>query len=368
MYLDCTPATINRTAIFRIIRDVAKTYHGSFPLLVLGKEISSFSEVEKSSPPSFFKLLVRFPKLGFAVLSTLQFFGFDLYAHKKAVVFFDPLYTLFKKHIDDDIVWVLDCTPITVPNFHNAHVAFLYRRAFSKIANSRCKIVSISSSTTNDLRVNYCIESARIQPIHLYADRLDHHDLEKIADLENKKFFLFVGNLEYRKNLIGLVRAFRNSGLANEGYYLVIIGGQGHGSVEIVNEIESTWGVLWLGFLPDAKREWAYKNCQAFIYPSFWEGFGVPLLEALHAQALCVVSDSGASPEIGRNAVLYCDPHDIASITQGLCAVTRVSSHEKVTLLAHFDAYKDEFSFESFCNDLTKILEQPPGAEGKNEK
>ena len=127
------------------------------------------------------------------------------------------------------------------------------------------------------------------------------------------KFFLFVGSLEYRKNVSGLIKAFAISNLNKDGVSLRIVGMDGNGAESIKALAEMTPGVHLQGFVSEEKLANQYSTCEAFAYPSFWEGFGMPLLEAMAKGCVCISTCSGASPEVGGNAVLYVDPCDLDS-------------------------------------------------------
>jgi glycosyltransferase involved in cell wall biosynthesis len=113
-------------------------------------------------------------------------------------------------------------------------------------------------------------------------------------------YFLFVGSLEARKNIVGTIEAFRLSGLVAKGYQLLIVGGRAHGAEEIEQKAAMTDGVVLCGFLSDAEKIAAYAGATGFVYPSYLEGFGIPLLEAMAFGIPSVTTVTGASPEIGE--------------------------------------------------------------------
>jgi glycosyltransferase involved in cell wall biosynthesis len=135
-------------------------------------------------------------------------------------------------------------------------------------------------------------------------------------------FFLAVGTLEPRKNLRRLLAAYqRYVAAAEHPKPLVLAGGDGWLEGDLKSYIEKLQiqdRVHVLGYVSDATLRWLYQHCWAFVYPSLYEGFGLPVLEAMAAGAATIASNSTSLPEVGGEAVLYVDPLDEDSITNAL--------------------------------------------------
>lgn len=351
---DCSPALINRTAIYRLIVDTVEAWEGSFELSAFGRRLAG-REALHGEPrvPWALRLLMRFPRPMLACLSLLHTLNFRPFERRGRTMFFDPLYTLFKKDIDGDLVWALDLTPYTRPDFHPPAVSLLYRRAFEKIRASRCRVVAISESTADDLRVNLGVADERLDVIRLYSGLKNDRARERsVAAVAGARFFLFVGSLERRKNLVALARAFGASGLAARGYRLAVVGGRGFGAEAAIDELRTIPGLLWLGSIGDAELEWLYRRAEAFVYPSLWEGFGVPLVEAMERGTVCLSTSAGASREVGGDAVLFCDPGDIRSIRDGLVALAALTPEEKDELRVRGLRRAEIYSWTSYLADL----------------
>lgn len=362
MIIDCTPALVNKTAIFRIIREAIKQltkYQINFQLKALGKDYADWEEIERETElPIVFNLLLRLPKIVLPMLNIFNLLRPNI--EKQTIVYFDPLYVLFNNLKDSDFVFVLDLSPFTIPAFHPPPIAWLYHHAFKKLQGSRCKLISISHSTTIDLRVNLGIRPDRIQQVRLFANP----ELAKLGAQPKscpvlpKKFLLFVGSLETRKNIRGLIEGFEASNLLADNLHLVIVGRMGFGGTDVLHLIQAIPHVHWLGAVADHELAWYFENALGFVYPSFWEGFGVPLLEALKYECPCLCTDSGASPEIGGKSVLYCDPCDIKSIAEGIKGLVKVANDKdmKNALLKDKEQILENFSTESFGKDLANIF------------
>jgi glycosyltransferase involved in cell wall biosynthesis len=139
------------------------------------------------------------------------------------------------------------------------------------------------------------------------------------------RYFLFVGTLEPRKNLVRLLAAHREaSRRLPDPVGLVLAGRRGWATGEIDAALSAAGGrapVLWTGFVPEAVRNSLLANATAFAFPSLYEGFGLPVLEAFAAGAPVVCSTGGALPEVAGDAALLSDPRDIETLAGHLVAV-----------------------------------------------
>ena len=136
------------------------------------------------------------------------------------------------------------------------------------------------------------------------------------------EFFLTVGTLEPRKNLRLLLAAYKSyADRTASPKQLVLAGGKGwleHDLPEYITDLGLGDLVCITGFILDEELRWLYKRCHAFVYPSLYEGFGLPVLEAMSLGAAVITSNSTSLPEVGGDAALYVEPHNKDSITHAL--------------------------------------------------
>ena len=170
-------------------------------------------------------------------------------------------------------------------------------------------IIAISENSKNDLMRILNVPAEKIRVIYLA------NSLTNIPDPENpvkSPYILFVGQRFHWKNFITLLRAYAHSQMLHENYKLVCFGGwewtQEEKEIlnrpELQNRIVKTSG-------PDELLATFYSHASAFIYPSLYEGFGLPILEAMHYGCPVVASNAGSIPEIAGDAVLYFEPENI---------------------------------------------------------
>jgi glycosyltransferase involved in cell wall biosynthesis len=204
---------------------------------------------------------------------------------------------------------------------------YRYLSTAIKAATTRAsRIIAVSERTKADIVELLAVDPSRITVTHLGVDARFRppRTEERAAFCERQRlvrpFVLAVGNLEPRKNLPGLLRAFAR--LAPEiPHDLVLVGAEGW----LTGEIYATLGELRLGervrmtgFVDDDELPIWYGAADLFIYPSLYEGFGLPVVEAMACGTPVVASNVSSLPEIGGDAIVLVDPTDDAAIADGM--------------------------------------------------
>ncbi len=197
---------------------------------------------------------------------------------------------------------------------------------------------------------------ARVVPLaadERFGIPLAPDDLEAVRrryELE-AEFVLCTGTLEPRKNLERVIEA--HAGLARS-VQLALVGPRGW-EFEPILEAASRDGVRVLGQVPDEDLRALYQACTVFCYPSLYEGFGLPLLEAMSAGAPCVTSSVSSLPEVGGAAVRYVDPRDVAQIRKAIDGLL-ASEEERAELGARAKERAHEFSWDRTVAGVLEAL------------
>jgi glycosyltransferase involved in cell wall biosynthesis len=134
------------------------------------------------------------------------------------------------------------------------------------------------------------------------------HDIKNKYNLPDD-YILFLGAIEPRKNIIGLIEAFEKS---NTNATLIIAGAPGWKNKKIFERAKNSKNserIKFLGFVPDEDKSALYAGAKIFVYPSFYEGFGFPILEAMQTGTPVIASNRSSLPEIGGSAVYLIDPN-----------------------------------------------------------
>lgn len=205
----------------------------------------------------------------------------------------------------------------------------LFSRRFVVPASVRraAKVISVSQSTKRDLQTIFAIPPEKIAVVHEGVESPGPDAWEKPPFLK-KPYLLFLGTVEPRKNVEGLVRAYAS--LAERfpklvgNTELVIAGARGWKSEPAYFAIEEANGrfgkkgphVRTLGYVPEGGKAALMVHATAFVFPSLYEGFGLPVLEAMHFGVPVITSNVASLPEIaGRGAALLVDPGSQVELT-----------------------------------------------------
>lgn len=172
-------------------------------------------------------------------------------------------------------------------------------------------------------------------------------------------YILSVGTLQPRKNFVRLIEAFSSIRSTYPDLTLVIAGKKGWLYEEIL-EAPKKYGVekkvKFLDFVPDDELPDLYRNAKVFALPSLYEGFGLPVLEAMSYGCPVVVSKTGSLPEIAGEAGIYIDPEDVGSIAKGLIEALEGKGKEKRATRAKAQVAK--FTWEKAAKQTLEVLEK----------
>ncbi len=229
-------------------------------------------------------------------------------------------------------------------------------------------IISISKSTRNDLLKKYTnLDSKKISIAYpAIDDRFKTKNNTLIAKIRNKyklgkKYILSLGTLEPRKNYIGLISAYGKlpQDLKND-YDLVIVGKQGWYFDEIyirVKELKLTKNVKFIGYLDDSEIPSIYAGAELFAYPAFWEGFGMPVLEALASKIPVLTSNTSSLPEAGGKYAYYTDPKDINEIKEKLEFILK-NPQDRKSRVEKSQEHVESFSWNKSAQVILDAIEK----------
>jgi len=244
------------------------------------------------------------------------------------------------------------------------------------------KIISVSKATKADLINKIGIDSSKITVVYegfnkeLFKPDTKSHSL---------RYFLFVGTVQPRKNLERLIRAFSlychserseesltnvshnktdikseilRSAQNDKSYKLVLAGGKGWLSDEIY-ELPKKLGiedhVEFLGYIGNDEKIGLIQSAEGFVYPSLFEGFGIPILESFALKCPVLTSNTSSMPEVANGAAVLVDPYDVESIAEGLSILSE-DSKRNFFKRQGLEQLKN-FSWEKCAKETLKVLE-----------
>jgi glycosyltransferase involved in cell wall biosynthesis len=214
-------------------------------------------------------------------------------------------------------------TPDTFPRAQR-----LYLSAISAHSCRRARrVIAISESTQADVSRYFGIEAARVDVAYPGVEArfrpLPAAEVETFRAQKGlpENFIFYLGTLEPRKNLNSLISAFSNLQSTSPNLHLILAGAQGWWYAELFKHVEAlglTERVIFPGFVPADELPLWYNAAAAFAYPSSFEGFGMPVLEALACGRPVVTSNASSLPEAGGGVALTVDPRDVAALSEAL--------------------------------------------------
>lgn len=194
-----------------------------------------------------------------------------------------------------------------------------YKKIFSHAVNKSSKIIVPSEFVKDQLIKEWQVKKEKIIVTHEGVDqsmidlieKTTENDFNKITEkFDFKKPYLFyVGNAQPHKNLPRLISAFVK---LKEKYpdLSLVLSGPDHHFWQQVKNTSKTHGLIFTGFVSEKELVTLYKNAEMFVMPSFEEGFGIPVLEAMACSCPVVSSIAGSLPEVGGDAAVYFNPKD----------------------------------------------------------
>jgi glycosyltransferase involved in cell wall biosynthesis len=257
---------------------------------------------------------------------------------QKASLFFSPVAEGMLFPSVPQIVTVHDLIPLKYPEL-NPKWQYYYRYVLPIILKKSHKIISVSEHTKKDLIANYQLNPEKIKVVYLGCDReaypsgnraaeaLPHRDLfypqpnpEILQKYNLNKYLLYVGDMRFYKNLSRCLEAFDR--LPFQDYQFVITGKKDdffYPQIQRQTEkLSSKERIIFLDYVPTADLPSLYSMAQSLVFASLYEGFGLPVLEAMACGCPVIASNATSIPEVGGDSVLYVDPYNVENITQAM--------------------------------------------------
>jgi glycosyltransferase involved in cell wall biosynthesis len=233
--------------------------------------------------------------------------------------------------------------------------AVIERLTLRPAVDRAAAVMAISEATRSDLVARYPSAAGKTTVVPLAADeRFRPGEGDGASD----PFVLVVGTLEPRKNLPRLIQAF--AGLdprLRERYRLVLAGAKGWQTDETFASIkEHADAVTTLGYVSDEELAALYRSAEVVCYPSLYEGFGLPVLEAMQSGTAVLTSNTSSMPEVGGDAARYVDPldvDDIRAVLQELLA----DPEQRERLAQRGRERSRQFSWERTARETLALLE-----------
>ena len=202
----------------------------------------------------------------------------------------------------------------TVGSLKNTIIQKLFVKRSLKAAD---KIIAISKATKEDIVELYNINEEKITVVYngtnLKENKYDltseqEKEIQDKFNIKDVTYLFFLSTIEPRKNVTTLIRAFEY--IREKGIYtkLLLAGGLGwkyEGVLELINNSKYKEDICLPGYISKEEKEYLFKHAKCFVYPSLYEGFGLPILEAMNNKQIVVTANNSSLPEVGGDAAFY---------------------------------------------------------------
>jgi len=246
------------------------------------------------------------------------------------------------------VATIFDMTPILFPKLHLGKTVQLDKIRLQRIKQNADLVITISENSKKDFL--QFAPKKQVEVIYPGASSL----FEKKTNKKESEYILSVGTIEPRKNIKGLIGAYLASGIKEK---LVLVGNWGWQNSDLKVLIEKNKDkIILTGFVPDEDLVNLYQGASFFVYPSFYEGFGIPILEAMSLEIPVIASNNSSIPEVGGDAILYIDPQKESSLKN---ALIKLSTSEKLRkdLSKKGLIQAKKFSFEKSAKKLNSLYQ-----------
>lgn len=227
------------------------------------------------------------------------------------------------------VVTVYDLSVLTNPECHKKLNILHCTNGIREAVEYADRIIAISEHTKRDIMKHFDAPEDLIAVTHLAAGP-EYHEVRDKAVLSSSKaryglpeeYILFVGSLEPRKNIKGLLKAYSViPARMRKAYPLVIAGAKGWLNSDIpplLSSLAIKESVIFTGYIDSADISAVYSGASLFVYPSLYEGFGLPILEAMSCGVPVVTSNTSSMPEVAGDAALLVDPLNAEELAFGI--------------------------------------------------
>lgn len=291
----------------------------------------------------------------------------------KLDILFVPSHTLplIRKPGLKTVMVVHDLGAEYLPGMHQLKQR-LYLKAITKYQlKSATKLIAVSKATKKDLLKKAGVKEEQIEVIYEGIDEVFSEvkgdilsNTLKKYDIENNKYFLFVGTIQPRKNLSRLIKAYQiflsQDKNSKNPPKLVLAGAKGWLSDEIYDLPEKLGikdKVIFLGRVDEVDLPALYSGALAFVFPSLFEGFGLPILEAMSCATPVITSNVSSMPEVAGDAAVLVDPEKTEQIAKSMQFLAQNEKKRQELRGKGFEQIKN-FSWEKTAREILGLLNQ----------
>lgn len=269
------------------------------------------------------------------------------------------------------VMTIHDLANIKFKNIDQNHInGIILNYALKKAARIADRIIAVSEATKDDI-IDLCkVPENKIKVIYEGSVLYDIKDLVNVNNIETynkyhikERYLLFVSTLQPRKNISVIVEAYiRYKDISGSAIQLVLAGGKGWGVEDVLNRINECKykdDIVLTGYISEQEKMALYEGCTAFVYPSLYEGFGIPVLEAMKFGKPVITSRVSSLPEVGGDIAFYIDdPKNYKALADQMIVVTQLDQQSIKTIEEKSIAHEKKFTWEKCAIETMELLSE----------
>jgi glycosyltransferase involved in cell wall biosynthesis len=223
-------------------------------------------------------------------------------------------------------------------------------------------VIADSISTASGIQEHYQVRPKKIGVVYPGSPTFSEHIHSPISDDEKLpgKYLLFVGTLEPRKNLRAILDAFALLDTEREDVDLVVVGNIGWKTKDVMSLLKEhryRSRIYFTGYVDASRLSFIYRNALCLLYPSLYEGFGFPILEAMAHGVPVITSNVSSMPEVAGDAALLVDPNDIKSLADSMNKILVNGDMRNIMVSKGYERVR-EFSWKRCAEETLGIFEK----------
>lgn len=241
-----------------------------------------------------------------------------------------------------------------------------YKTMYPRYAAAACKIITVSQFSSADIQSTYHISPEKIEVVYNAASPIfeprnnDVRQKMKQRMADGAEYFVYLGSVNPRKNVAGLLKAFEHyKNKYTDSIKLVIVGNKMHSDQEVnqvLREMKNKADVLFTGYLNQTEMIDVLASAEALVYVPFYEGFGIPVIEAMQCGVPVLASGVSSLPEVTAGAALLVNPYDVEEISHEMRMI-RTSNELRLHLANAGKLRAAQFNWDFSALKMLQIIE-----------
>jgi glycosyltransferase involved in cell wall biosynthesis len=344
---------------YQVIKHLRDCLGGQTVILYLDPRVNGKKYIDFDLPENWKVKFLRAPKFWTQVRLSLE-----MLSHPVDVLFV-PAHTVPLIHPKNTVVTIHGLEYEFCPKAYSLFERLYMRWSIRKSCQWAKKIISVSENTKKDLMRLYKVPEEKIEVIYEGISskaRFLPSSSEVLGIPQSQalpKYLLFVGRLEERKNIFGIVETFELlKKKYNVPHKLILVGKFGFGGEKIKGKIDGSEyksDIIMTGYVSDEEKYYLLANADVFIFATFYEGFGLPILEAQGAGTPVVTSNISSMPEVAGDSAVLVDPKNPSAIAEAAYKLISNESHKNDIIEKGYKNVK-RFSWEKCAREVSSLL------------